>query len=198
MMACRRAAVNEDGDRYCEAGCDVCDYTFFCNICGADAGDAPCPDHAPLDVPGLVLVECDATPQHPRSWVLAGDAYPPPCHWCAYQDLADAHAPCRHARHGAWRRWTITHKMLGWLYALGVIGSRTIIHDRYCDGCTDHIRFGRNGYLLGWPRWKWQCLLQQRHRPGVEILSGICGKCCPCPGCGSVTWEHEHGCEVAA
>lgn len=80
-----------------------------CNQCGQDVTDAPCPDHAPRDVPGLTLVPCDAEPRH-WLWMLAGDYYDPPCYrceserfWQGWQDQRDA--PHRRRRHGYRRTW---------------------------------------------------------------------------------------------
>jgi len=44
---------------------------------------------------------------------------------------------------------------------------------------------GRRPYVLGWPAWKWHCLLRAHHWPGEPIGLGLCAKCAPCPECGS-------------
>ena len=173
----------------------MCDYRWYCNLCGQETGDGGCPEHAPSSVPGLQLVECEA--HHPRTWLLADDGYPPPCPWCMAENASKAHEGCAHARHRRWRRWKATSRALSALYSLGVITGHRVTYDQYCRGCADGITLGRNRYLLGWPRWKWRCLLVARHWPGEEIIDGICGKCNPWTCCGSSRWEHNDGCPEA-
>lgn len=184
--------AGEDG---CEHDGD-CSWGFACGTCGRSVDGGPCPDHAPLDVPGLLLAECDAQPRHPHTFFLATDAYPPPCMYCSYEALLAAHDPCEHSHHGPWRRWRATHKAVHWLSLLGVMSGGWTTHSAYCAGCISHLRFGGSGYVLGWPKWKWSCVLQGHHWPGVLVFAGTCGKCCPCPGCSSVTCEHGYGCPI--
>jgi hypothetical protein len=182
-----------------EDGCkheDVCAYGFTCGTCGRPVDDGPCPDHAPLNVPGLVLAECDATPRHPHTFFFASEAYPPPCMYCSYDALRREHAPCRHSHHGAWRSWDVTHAVLHRLRMLGAVSGGWMSWDEHCRGCVSHLRLGGSTYVLGWPKWKWSCVLRGHHWPGVLIFADICGKCCPCPGCSSVTNEHRSGCPV--
>jgi len=188
--------------RETEDGCEHegdCTFGFRCGTCGRGVDDGPCPDHAPLDVPGLALAECTAEPGHPRAWFLAGDAiYPPPCPFCQYEALRAEHAPCEHSHHGPWRSWKVTHKALYRLRLLGVIGGGWNTYDEHCRGCVSHLELGGSGYVLGWPTWKWRCLLKGHHWPGVLVFADICGKCLPCPGCDSVTNEHGRGCPAGA
>lgn len=53
---------------------------------------------------------------------------------------------------------------------------------------------GRRTYILGWETWKWQCLLRAQHWHGEYIAFDRCGKCLPCPDCGSTTSGHNEGC----
>jgi hypothetical protein len=190
VFGCRGAT--EDG---CEHE-DMCVFGFTCGTCGRAVDDAPCPDHAPLEVPGLVLAECDATPRHPHTFLHASEAYPPPCMYCAYDALRAEHAPCEHSHHGAWRSWGITRKALHRLRMLGVVSGGWTAYSEHCRGCVSHLKLGGSTYVLGWPKWKWSCVLRGHHWPGVLVFADICGKCCPCPGCSSVTNEHGRNCPV--
>jgi hypothetical protein len=193
IIVCRHATADElgFGDFDHEPDHEVCDYIRRCSACRADVSETPCPEHAPLHVPGLRLIECAAEPGHGRTWVLDDDGYEPPCPWCVMDKLIKAHEGCEHAGHGRWRRWAVTRRAASRLYGLGVLKGYGIArHYPYCDGCVTHFHWGSNGYLLGWDRWKWRCLLTARHWPGEEIAPGLCGKCAPCPDCGSVTSEH--------
>ena len=196
IFACREAVPDpEFGDWECS--CDgPCDWTFFCSACRWDTVNGPCPEHAPKDVPGLRLIGCDAEPRCARTWVLDDDGYEPPCPWCVQKAFAEAHEGCGHSHHGRWRRWRVTHWLLMKLYVLGAASSGAKWGGG-CDHCVTHVRWGRNGYLLGWPRWKWHCLLVARHWPGEEVCAGLCGKCAPCPACGSERIGHDDGCEWA-
>lgn len=193
QIRCLHASRDEDGDWIgCERDHDTCDWRWFCSVCDREVGDGGCPDHAPSDVPGLQVVSCG---EHPRTWLLADDGYEPPCPWCVADAASKAHEGCAHARHGRWRRWRITRKVLSNLYGAGVLRGWGSSHDSRCKGCASGIMWGRNSYLLWWPRWKWSCLLGARHWPGAEILNGICGKCNPCGGCGSEGFSHRPGCQ---
>ena len=184
-----------------EDGCEHagnCTLGFRCGTCGRPVDDGPCPDHAPLNVPGLVLADCDAVPRHPHTFFLASDGYPPPCMYCSYEALRAAHAPCAHSHHGPWRRWRRVHRVLHWRVLAGVANGAWWTQDQHCRGCLSNFRWHLSDYVLGWPRWKWRCLLREHHWPGVLVFADICGKCCPCPGCSSVTLEHRPGCQVGA
>lgn len=191
IMVCRQAEPDEFGDWDCSHR-DPCDWSFICAVCRRDVSAGPCPDHAPLDVLGLRRIEC--TEGHARTWVLDDDGYEPPCPWCAIASEMKAHEGCEHSHHGRWRRWRIVHRALSRLYSLGIVKGWASSYSPYCRGCAHGIRLGRNGYLLGWPRCKWQCLLAARYWPGEEVLRDMCGKCNPCGLCGSQRHDHNDGC----
>ncbi len=95
----------------------------------------------------------------------------------------------RHPHRWSPRWWPITWRLVGWLYALGVIaGSRWHspggMRRAYVTLTWRDLR-GRRPYVLGWPAWKWHCLLRAHHWPGEPIGLGLCAKCAPCPECGS-------------
>lgn len=193
VMACRLAARDEDG--YWECGHDgPCDWTFLCSLCGHDMAGGPCPDHTPEDIPGLRLVECGAEPRHARTWLTDDDGFGPPCPWCVIDAAGREHEGCEHASHGRWRRSRAVHRFLSWGYGMGFVGSYGSSYGGGCRGCVAGVRWGRSSYLAGWPRWKWRCLLKARHWPGEEVLDGMCGKCCPCPDCGSQHAACKPGC----
>lgn len=103
----------------------------------------------------------------------------------------------RHARHGAWRRWRFTRWLLGWAYQLGVISGWGTTSTSACTGCVSRICWrGQRYYVLGLPRDTWRCLLVGHHRPGEPVGFGMCGKCLPCPECGSTTATCEPGCRL--
>ena len=170
-----------------------CEWGFACSACGRRVDDEPCPDHAPADVPGLQLADCDAQPRHPRTWFLATDSYPPPCMYCSCAALQAAHQGCEHSHHRAWRRWKLTHRLAGRLYSLGVVKGYGLAGGGGCNFCLTGLQWGRSGYLLGWDNWKWQTLarcLRRGHWPadtdscvGSERGLGFCVKCAPCTGC---------------
>lgn len=161
------------------------------------------PSPVPIDaasLPRLMRAECGAEPPHAPMWMEYDDEawYPPSCPDCAYIAMRDAHAGCSHSHHGAWRRWKLVHWLAGWAYQLGLIASYGATYDGYCRGCLDGFRWRpKNGrpYALGWPTWKWGCLLKGRHWPGGYVGFGCCTKCLPCPECGSAEPVHDvlHG-----
>jgi len=159
-----------------------CDWGYACGTCGRPVDDGPCPDHAPLDVPGLMLADCAAEPRHPRTWLLANDAgYGAPCMYCAYDTVNTAHAGCEHSRHGRWRRSRVIYRLLGYGYSLGFVASRGITWDGGgCGGCMTGIRFGRSGYLLGQENEWWTCLLRHHHfRKPDPDCPAFCNVCTP-------------------
>jgi hypothetical protein len=192
LFVCRYAAIDEFGDFDHDHHPEDCDWIRRCSVCNADVSMVPCAEHAPHHVLGLRLIECAAENGHSRTWVLDDDGYEPPCPWCVIDQEAKAHEGCEHALHGRWRRWAVTRRAALRLYALGVSSGHGVAYGRGCQGCVTGFSWGRSGYVLGWPRWKWRCLLIARHWPGEEVLREMCGKCCPCPGCGSVTSEHPN------
>ncbi|MGI8333433.1 hypothetical protein ACRYCC_26070 [Actinomadura scrupuli] len=167
------------------------DCYFACNICERRLDDGPCPDHAPLNVPGLQLVECDAQPRHPHVWMVASEAYDPPCMYCAYELQQGRIDELTRCRHWGWRRSRLFGRVASRAYGLGVVtgygtsfGGGPYAH----HGCVHGFHWrGRRPYILGWERWKWNCLFRQRHWPGVFIGMECCAKCAPCPECGSTT-----------
>lgn len=147
-------------------------------------------------LPQLVRVECVVEPPHAPMWMKYDDEawYPPSCPDCAYVAMRDAHAGCEHSHHGAWRRWKLVNWLSGWAYQLGVLAGYGSNHDGYCNGCLTGFRWrsasGRS-YVLGWPSWKWSCLLKKRHWPGGYVGFDCCTRCLPCPECGSTEWDHD-------
>lgn len=166
------------------------DCYFVCNICDRRVDDAPCPDHAPINVPGLFLVPCDATPRHVRVWILDFDTrdYGVPCMYCAHEAMQERVEWLERCRHWPWRRWKLLWRLASLAYGLGVIaGYGGSYGGKYGHhGCVGWFRWrGHRPYILGWQDWKWGCLLRQRHWPGVFLGAGCCSKCAPCPDCGS-------------
>lgn len=142
---------------------------------------------------GWQLVEC--AEGHPVMWMPDDQwGYPPPCMYCSYEALSEAHTGCTHARHGRWRSWRITFRVSMWMYALGITAGGGTSYGGGCRGCVTFRFTGSRPYILGWPDWKWSCLLRQRHWPGDFIGLSACAKCLPCPTCGSRTAGHEPGC----
>jgi hypothetical protein len=171
---------------------------FACNICERRLDDGPCPDHAPLDVPGLQLAECDAKRRHACTWVLAGDNYGVPCMYCAYDTLNERLKYLDRCRHWGWRRTRLFKKLADRAYALGIVGGYGISHgggqyDHH--GCAHGFRWrGKRNYVLGWPTWKWSCLFRKRHWPATFVGLDACTKCYPCPTCGGTGPECLHAC----
>jgi len=150
---------------------------------------------------GFVLVECAAQPRHwPEYTVADSDFYDAFCSRCAYDSLYDAHVGCEHSHHRAWRRWRITGKIAGWLYTSGLTSSGGSWRmGGGCPGCWTMPKWNRRKrpYILWVRREAWRCLLKGHHWPGEPIIFGFCGKCLPCPDCGSTAAEH-HCSPVAA
>ena len=172
---------------------------FVCAICRRELDSRPCPDHAPVDVPGLTLVDCQATPRH-WLWVLASDGndYGLPCWRCEVERSSKAgyEQAQRRARHWArrWRGWPATRWLVGKASSLGVIAG-------YCLEVGTPTRVegifwrGRRHSILGVGRDAWRCLLIGHHRRGEDFGGGWCGKCAPWRCCGSQRLnEHRPGC----
>lgn len=144
------------------------------------------------------LAECDAQPPHPRVWVEIEehrDSYPVGCPLCDYEWLAGQHSGCEHARHGRWRAWRVTHRFFSWTYSMGITTGGGCVSGGGCRGCALLPRLrGTRHYILGVSTDHWRCLLRGRHWPGEPIGWGLCGKCAPCPGCGSTKYGCEPGC----
>lgn len=115
---------------------------FVCATCDTDVTWQPCPEHAPVDVPGLVLAECDAAEPHARTWVLAREnGYGTPCPWCLLADARAAHDGCEHALHGRWRSWSVTKRVLSLLSRVGA-ATYAARYSKDCRGCRTNIRIG--------------------------------------------------------
>lgn len=181
-----------------DTGADV--YEFRCNICATPTIDAPCPDHAPRDVPGLRLVDCDAEPRH-WMWIVDADDYGHPCLTCICHEQTESIRALERERdhHWPWRHWRLTGRLASWAYALGIISGYS------SSTCPDYEGFwchrfrrslrGKRPYVLGWRREKWACILRYRHWPGEDIgCMGRCGKCIPWTCCGSTGYDHVEGC----
>ena len=176
---------------------------FVCSTCERSVDDGPCPDHAPRDVPGLALVECEATPRH-WAWVLASDAngYGIPCYRCILGEQAAERRESEDRRNrrwvNRWRYWPLTRKAASWAYRLGVIsGYGQAMEER---GWRVHMigwRWRSRPYVLGVSRNVWRCWLVGHHRRGEEVGFGFCGKCVPWPCCGSQSEDHAAGCREA-
>jgi hypothetical protein len=173
-------------------------YAFRCNICDRTLTDGPCPDHAPLDVPGLRPVGCWQQPPH-LGWVVDAEDYGAPCPWCERDDCAGRVADLEVARdrHGRWRGSRAASWLLGKAYAAGLIAGYSVgtcrqPGHRWCAGRVSWR--GRRPYVLGFRREEWRCILRYRHWPADPIIFGFCSKCMPCPDCGSRTAGHETGC----
>lgn len=98
---------DEDDDEYpfshAHSGGD-CDWGWICSQCTNRVDEQPCPDHAPTSVPGLRLVECQATPRH---WLFVHDRddYGHGCPWC-WADRATAElSPLKEAAERHAHRW---------------------------------------------------------------------------------------------
>lgn len=120
-----------------------CDWGWRCNLCGRRTDGGPCPDHAPLHVPGLRLVGCTAEPRH---WLFGVDAedYGMPCWWCAADELQDKVNELTVCRHWAWRSWRITYWVLRRLPLVTLVGSEMKFGNGH-RGCLTDARW----------RWRW-------------------------------------------
>lgn len=174
--------------------CDDDRTWFGCNRCGRDVTDTPCPDHAPLDVPGLVRAQCEAEPPHGPFFVLASDRYDPPCPTCQYTALRDQLDETKRCRHWPWRRWLVTGRAAGLAYRLGLISAYGVnLGVNGCDGCQVGFRLrGRRPYLVGIELEGWRCLARGHRR--AHVGAGICGRCSPWPCCGSTVEDHAPDC----
>lgn len=116
-------------DAYCEwFDYDECD--FFCNQCfrPLSGHNTPCPEHAPVNIPGLQVTECGQPEEHPRSFVYADNGgYGAPCMYCVHASMKEAHEGCEHARHLFWFRW---HRVVRALKRLRIVRSFY-----YTSGC---------------------------------------------------------------
>lgn len=92
--------------QYCE-WFDYGELEFFCNQCFRQVpGHLGCPDHAPVDIPGLQVTECSEPGIHPRTFAYADNGgYGAPCMYCVCNSISEAHEGCEHAGHLFWFRW---------------------------------------------------------------------------------------------
>lgn len=162
------------------------------------------PPHARMEI-----ADCDAEPRH-NILVPVVDfdedeiTFPTPCPACMAEDawkrvieLENAAERRDHRRH-PWAPWPITHWLASWAYRLGVISGYGTSYSAVHRGCVGYVHLrGGHPYVLGWPRWKWTCVLRGHHWPGEFIGFECCGKCVPWPCCGSTTYEHATGCDEA-
>lgn len=168
---------------------------FACNQCARDVSETPCPDHAPLAVPGLHQAECEADPPH-VVYGLDGDhcGYGMPCPLCMVAEYVERERQARWCRHWGWRRWPVTAWVLGWAYRLGVVSGYGISYGEGHDGCHKLGSWsGSRPYVLGVRRETWRCW-RRGHRRGEEVGFGFCGKCVPWPCCGAERVDHAPGC----
>ncbi|MBF6326560.1 hypothetical protein IU451_29090 [Nocardia cyriacigeorgica] len=150
----------------------------------------------PSAPPGFELVECSAEPRHWPMYTIADDDFVEgPCPYCMSDGYQAELRVMKHRYH--WFRHPVRGRLasrfVGKLYVLGVIAGRGSAWggDDGCNWCiTVRVR-GKRPYVLGWPDWKWACLLKRRHWPGEYVGLGMCGKCLPCPDCGATDVEHE-------
>jgi hypothetical protein len=98
-----------------------------------------------------------------------------------------------HDRHGAWRGWRVTRRVLRWAYLVGLLAGYGQGWSSACSGCVNVIRFrGKSPYVLGVRREWWFCLLRGRHlRREIDDAPYLCAVCAPCPECGSPDPAHE-------
>lgn len=168
---------------------------FVCNIDGRPVDDGPCPDHAPMSVPGLRVADCTATPAHPPVFHHLRDDYGVPCLYCVIAEHAEQERVAQQCRHWGWRTWRATRWAASVAYSLGIIaGYGTTWGDghKMCTTFTRGLR-GKRSYVLGVSRDTWECW-SRGHLRGEPVGFGFCGKCVPWPCCGSITEDHIEGC----
>lgn len=172
---------------------------FECSQCERDVTDDPCPEHAPTDVPGLRLVECQSQPKH-QLWVLNRDDYGYGCPECRLIPYLEAETAARQCRHRAWRRTRFAGWLSGAAYVLGVFTGGGVSWGDGHDACHSFGRLrGHRSYILGVSRDTWRCWLKGRHRRGEDTgVFGFCGRCLPCDECGSETLAHRADCPYPA
>ena len=117
----------------------------MCNVCGFDTSIGHCPLHAPRDIPGLEPVICHAVPPHQPTWTVASDfRYENYCPWCLLDEERALHSvPEPHERHGRWRAWRVTRRVVRLLEMARVTAGHTFTAGGGCPGCV---------HRMGW-RW---------------------------------------------
>lgn len=118
-------------------------FTWRCNLCGRNVNDAPCLEHAPTEVPGLILARCEKDPRH-NVFIYANEgaeAYGTGCTACDNIALADTALRLRHATHRLWRRSRLTRRVLGLAYRLCLISGWGTDYNLYCAGCISVLYF---------------------------------------------------------
>lgn len=132
---------------YCEYF-DFDSYDWFCNQCYEvlKAPGAHCLTCAPTHFPGLMRVPCDAEPNtHPAIFMYADntDGYSGAfCQFCiaAHQrEMDERDAERRHAKHLAWRRWSLTHRALRLGKRLRLVKHYSYSYSAICNGCVRGI-----------------------------------------------------------
>lgn len=159
------------------------EWGFSCGTCRRwlGVGRSPCPDHAPMDIPGLQRAECSAPPgTHPVTFFYANDGgYGAPCMYCAFDAISKDHAGCEHSHHGAWRSWRVT----GWADRAGAqlglwIGFTHVTWSASCDGCRTRFRWGPRFWILGVRKDTLAHVLRRGHRP-MPGFGDVCNRCSP-------------------
>lgn len=94
------------------------------------------------------------------------------------------------------RRIRVMKRLAGSAYVLGLASGCSMGWEGgSAETCNIYWR-GKRCYFLGWPRWKWRCVLKRHHWPTSQtVVFDLCGKCCPWPCCGAITHEHAAGCD---
>lgn len=122
------------------------------------------------------------------------------CHGEAFQDLYGRINDLEHERHGRWRRWKATNRVLSWAYGMGLVSGHGNVFTSACNGCVTRISWrGKRPYFLGMLREEWGCLLRGRHRSRFLPGTYLCAVCAPCPECQSPDPLHDSwACEIEA
>ena len=109
-----------------------------------------------------------------------------------------------------YRRWRVTGRLASLLYVSGITSSggcttytsdgityhlpkwHDVLPYRFRRDLPESVRHGRmRPYFLWLPNWWWTCHKRQgwklwkHHSPYPSVAFGICGRCIPCPTCGS-------------
>lgn len=82
-----------------------CDWGWVCSHCTNRVDDQPCPEHAPKDVPGLRLVECEAGEQRHYLFAHDRDDYGHGCPWCWHERVSAELKPLKEAAERRAHRW---------------------------------------------------------------------------------------------